>query len=193
MSSSRQPEAEPHPDNAPLKRKLGDDHESSRMERVERFSPQGQADALSGEDEPKHSPERDPISNWRAILSFHEMIRNPVSAAQIYTTLDAEQRLITALGVRNLFLATSAGKNGTVRDQDRQVLEHMQSVVEDVADPAVMSDSGLRVSFYPGSKYTKLRHIQDLDVKIGEHPHKDYFALLMKTPRVFAAFVEAHD
>ncbi|KAG6121771.1 hypothetical protein E4U14_001249 [Claviceps sp. LM454 group G7] len=130
-------------------------------------------------------------SHWQAIISFHDMIKDPTSAGQKYTTLDEEQKLIIALGVRNLFIATN--KSGSVRDRDRQILEHMQCVLGDVSNPAVMRDSGLRVSFYPSRKYTKLRHFQDLDAKIGEHPHTSYFAQLSKSPKVFAAFVEAQE
>ncbi|KAG6144937.1 hypothetical protein E4U12_002329 [Claviceps purpurea] len=130
-------------------------------------------------------------SHWQAIISFHDLIKDPTSAGQKYNTLDEEQKLIIALGVRNLFLATN--KSGSVRDRDRQILEHMQCVLGDVSSPAVMRDSGLRVSFYPGRKYTKLRHFQDLDAKIGDHPHTSYFAQLSKSPRVFAAFVEAQE
>ncbi|KAG5977668.1 hypothetical protein E4U55_006633 [Claviceps digitariae] len=216
----RQLEAQPHTDNATLKRKHEGDHESSRMQRVGRFPskepfkepleeplkdapqedvPSAEKESEVGEsqqeNESDNSLQQNSPSHWRAILSFHGMIRDAASAGQIYDTLNAEQKLIIALGVRNLFLATSARKSGAVRDRDRdgEMLEHMQCVVGDVADPAVMRDSGLRVSFYPNSKYTKLRHFQDLDAKIGEHPHRNYFAQVVKTPRVFAAFVEGQE
>ncbi|KAG6005699.1 hypothetical protein E4U21_007763 [Claviceps maximensis] len=212
---SRQPGAQPQPGNATLKRKHGDDHKSSRTQRVGRFSskeslgdlPQedehlgedeSEADE-AGEDGPREegetedSSQQEAPSRWRAILSFHDMIKDPASAGQKFKAMDAEQKLIIALGVRNLFLATSTSKDGTVRDRDRQILEHMQRMVGDVADPAIMKDSGLRVSFFPCSRYTKLRHFQDLDVKIGEHPYRNYFAQVVKTPRVFAAFVDAQE
>ncbi|KAG6028086.1 hypothetical protein E4U40_001175 [Claviceps sp. LM458 group G5] len=153
-------------------------------------------DESKGEGEPKDqsgipSDTSEAPSHWQAIVSFHDMIKDPTSAGQKYTVLDEEQKLIIALGVRNLFLATN--KSGSVRDRDRQILEHMQCVLGDVVNPAVMRDSGIRVSFYPGRKYTKLRHYQDLDAKIGEHPHTSYFAQLSKSPRIFAAFVEAQE
>lgn len=119
------------------------------------------------------------------------MINDPSSAGPKYNELDAEQKIIIALGVRNLFLATS--RSSSVRDRDRQILENMKGVLEEVTHPAVVKESGLEISFYPGRKHSQLRHILDLDTKIGEHPHKSYFAQLVTTPRVFAAFVQPRE
>ncbi|KAG5943356.1 hypothetical protein E4U60_006683 [Claviceps pazoutovae] len=166
-----------------------EDKSRGRCESKEKDESKGEGDLKGQSGIPSDTSEAP--SHWQAIISFHDMIKDPTSAGQKYTTLDEEQKLIIALGVRNLFLATN--KSGSVRDRDRQILEHMQCVLGDVSNPAVIRDSGLRVSFYPGRKYTKLRYFQDLDAKIGEHPHTSYFAQLSKSPRVFAAFVEAQE
>ncbi|KAG5973289.1 hypothetical protein E4U58_005421 [Claviceps cyperi] len=186
-SEEDEPEDESQEDG--LEEEPGEDTPRERCESKEKDESKGEGDLKDQSGIPSGTSEAP--SHWRAIISFHDMIKDPTSAGQQYNTLDEEQKLIIALGVRNLFLATN--KSGSVRDRDRQILEHMQCVLGDVSNPAVMRDSGLRVSFYPGRKYTKLRHFQDLDAKIGEHPHTSYFAQLSKSPRVFAAFVEAQE
>ncbi|KAG6025499.1 hypothetical protein E4U41_001506 [Claviceps citrina] len=194
ITSRRQPGVQPHADKAALKRKHGDENESSRTRLFGRSTCKEPAGGTSEEVESGEKPSSEDASeqtptHWRAILAFHDMIKHPASAASKHSALDAEGRLIIALGVRNLFLATSKG--GSFRGRDGQILEHMQRALGDVAQPAVVADSGLRVSFYPTTRYSELQHFQDLDARIGDHPHRNYFAQLGKTPRVFAAFVEA--
>lgn len=124
---------------------------------------------------------------WRPVQFFHDMIKDPSGASPTYKTLDPMQKLIFALGIRNLYLATRRSSSA-VRDGDRQILQGMQRLVDE--DDAPIDVEGLQVSFYPSATYSELRHFEDLDRKIAKHKNVNYYAQVGQSPRMFAAFAK---
>ncbi|KAG8421832.1 hypothetical protein J3458_003674 [Metarhizium acridum] len=126
----------------------------------------------------------DPDSHWQSIAFFHEVIANAPHASLKYSSLNDEQKLILALGARNLFLATC--RSGSARETDKKILERMIDLLDGDQDPAFVG--GLSVSFYPSRGYTVLKYIEDLDNKVRDRA-VNHFAQVMKAPRLFAVFV----
>ncbi|KID77521.1 uncharacterized protein G6M90_00g096470 [Metarhizium brunneum] len=150
------------------KRKNEQDHPPSKAPRIEALN----------------ATSVDSDSHWQSIAFFHEVIANAPHASSKYSSLNDEQKLILALGARNLFLATC--RSGSARETDKTILERMVDLLDGDKDPAFVG--GLSVSFYPSRGYTVLKYIEDLDRKV-RNKGVNHFAQVMTTPRLFAVFV----
>ncbi|KHN94626.1 uncharacterized protein MAM_07532 [Metarhizium album ARSEF 1941] len=152
------------------KRKHEQDHQPSTAPRTEAL---GASSSL------------DPDSHWQSVAFFHEVIAGAPHAESKYASLNAEQKLILALGARNLFLA--ACRSGSARDTDKEILGTLVDILDGDEDPAFVG--GMGVSFYPSRGRSMLKYIEDLDRKV-RHRSVNHFAQVMKTPRLFAVFVD---
>lgn len=153
----------------PRKRKNTDDHPPSKVPRIEAL----------------HATSVDPDSHWQSVAFFHEVIADAPHASAKYALLNAEQKLILALGVRNLFLATC--RSGSARETDRQILDRMVDILDEDENLAFVG--GMSVSFYPSRSHAVLKYVEDLDKKVRGRS-VSHFAQVMSTPRLFAVFVD---
>ncbi|KAK2601926.1 hypothetical protein QQS21_004517 [Conoideocrella luteorostrata] len=182
------------------KRKHQHDHdpgEPSKLPRVEaadevEVEEEDEDEEEEEQEEEKKEREREreeEPSHWRAVMFFHDMIQDPANTAPKYNDMDREQKLIFALGARNLYLATAKG--ATVRERDRQILKSMLDVMDEIENPVAVDGLDFKVSFYPTKRYSQLRRVEELDKRIDERCEvRNYFAQLVSTPRVFAVFAK---
>lgn len=161
-----------HPRSSiPQKRKNDDDNNSHPPPKAPRI------EALNATSVGSDSP-------WQSIALFHEVVANAPLIPAKYASLNADQKLGFALGVRNLFLATS--RSGSSRAKDKEILERMVDILDEDDDLVVVG--GMSVSCYPSRRHTILKFIENLDRKI-QRRKGNYFAQVMTTPRLFAVFV----
>ncbi|TWU77577.1 hypothetical protein ED733_007721 [Metarhizium rileyi] len=151
------------------KRKNEEEHRTSKTPRIEALNAQSV----------------DVDSHWQSIAFFHEVIADAPHASSKYASLNPEQKLILALGARNLSLATC--RSGSAGEKDKKILERVVGILDADEDPTLVG--GMSVSFYPSRRYSMLKYIADLDGKVRDGRNVNHFAQVMKVPRLFAVFV----
>ena len=120
----------------------------------------------------------------RSLPYFSQLQADSTEGKSQYQSLTHEQKLIVAVGVRDLFFALS---NGSLGEHERCILDGMVWILHDPLESVRVS--GMTVSFHPSANFKVIKFIEALDDKLGQNAVR-HFAQVATIPKLFAVFVD---
>lgn len=132
-------------------------------------------------------PEAPDTVRLRTLPYFANLVADAADGGSQYQSLSNNEKKTVAVGVRDLYIAESAG---LLNRRETETLEKMVQTVDDGLE--TRQTGGMTISFHPSRNFSIMKFIENLDDKL-DTDQSNLYAKLMEMPKLFAVFVNPAD